>query len=707
MDALLALSVTLKNLLLVVVGFSAIIFMHELGHFLAARWAGIRVLAFAIGFGPAIVSYRPGLGWRRGSSEREAYARRAAGQRPHPTEYRLNYLPLGGYVRMLGQEDGDPGAISDDPDSYQRCVPWKRMIVISAGVVMNLIVAAILFVVVFSKGLPVLPAAIGDVDPGRPAAKATATNAAALGLVGDAAHLRPGDRISVLNGETPNSFSDVTLAASMSSRGVPVTMTVDREGVTSPLQFAIIPEVNRLSGLLDIGLDAPRAGVIAKTGTPEDDERFAANLAKGGLPGVRPGMRLVRAGTFEASAGAALPAARYAEAFRTSKGQPVPLSFEDPKTAARVDLVVNPRPRFQDDLVPGRLDARVPVQHLLGLTPVMKVSEIADADAERTGLNAQDIFARVGAVEFPSMAQGFAEIQGHAGKELRLTVLRADAGTLTPVDLTVKVRRDGTIGFGAGSTAEGSTLVARAPAGFVALRDPTLGPAPAARTLDLPPGSRILSINDRPTETFADLRSALLAAVPADAPAATSVKIAYELPAPGSPRRDASWTLTPDDARRLHALGWQAPTSLAIFVPDEVILKASSPGDAIRLGLRETRRVMLQTYLTFARLFEGTVKVEHLQGPVGIAHVGTMIAERGLAWLLFFLALISVNLAVVNFLPLPIVDGGQFLMILYEQLRGRPLPMKVQEMVTIAGLVFLGAMFLLVTFNDVKRLVGF
>ena len=115
---------------------------------------------------------------------------------------------------------------------------------------------------------------------------------------------------------------------------------------------------------------------------------------------------------------------------------------------------------------------------------------------------------------------------------------------------------------------------------------------------------------------------------------------------------------------------------------------------------------MLQTYVTFARLFDGTVKVEHLQGPVGIAHIGTVVASRGFIWLLFFLALISVNLAVVNFLPLPIVDGGQFLMILYEQLRGRPLPIKVQEIVTIAGIVLIGAMFLMVTFNDVKRVFG-
>jgi len=62
---------TVLDLLLVIFGFGLIIFIHELGHFLAARWAGIRVLAFAVGFGPAALSWRKGLGLRRGSSEAE------------------------------------------------------------------------------------------------------------------------------------------------------------------------------------------------------------------------------------------------------------------------------------------------------------------------------------------------------------------------------------------------------------------------------------------------------------------------------------------------------------------------------------------------------------------------------------------------------------------------------------------------------------
>src|SRR4029450_9347986 len=101
---------------------------------------------------------------------------------------------------------------------------------------------------------------------------------------------------------------------------------------------------------------------------------------------------------------------------------------------------------------------------------------------------------------------------------------------------------------------------------------------------------------------------------------------------------------------------WEPGISLAIFEAQEFTLVAQGSnvvtraGDAIRMGLSETHRVMMMTYLTFARLFEGTVKVEHLKGPVGIAHLGTRIASRGIVWLLFFMALISVNLAVVNFL---------------------------------------------------------
>src|SRR6266850_8114871 len=174
LDQLIGALWTAFDLILVILGFSLIIVLHELGHFLAAKWAGIRVLAFAVGFGPAMLSYRKGLGWRRGSSDaeyRQLLAARAPGaERISPTEYRLNTLPFGGYVKMLGQEDANPAATSTEPDSYSQKPIWKRMVVISAGVAMNLLVAAVLFVIVFMVGLRTEPPKIGGVQPGSPAA---------------------------------------------------------------------------------------------------------------------------------------------------------------------------------------------------------------------------------------------------------------------------------------------------------------------------------------------------------------------------------------------------------------------------------------------------------------------------------------------------------------------------------------------------------
>src|SRR5436305_10923223 len=105
------------SIALLVFGFGFVIFWHELGHFLAAKWVGIKVEQFAVGFGHALVSWRKGLGFKIGSSaakyEELAAARQAEGI--SETEYRLNWIPLGGYVKMLGQDDLRPNAQQDDP----------------------------------------------------------------------------------------------------------------------------------------------------------------------------------------------------------------------------------------------------------------------------------------------------------------------------------------------------------------------------------------------------------------------------------------------------------------------------------------------------------------------------------------------------------------------------------------------------------------
>ncbi|MEO1128654.1 MAG: site-2 protease family protein, partial [Planctomycetota bacterium] len=203
---------TIWNVMLILLGFGLVVFIHELGHFLAARWAGIRAPTFAIGFGPAVFSWRRCMGFRRGSSEAEYLELEKLSKEPPSasaaeieeaakaqeklartgvTEYRFNWLPLGGYVRMLGQEDGNPNATSSAPDSYTSKPVWKRMIVVSAGVIMNILLAGVLFMSVYFVGMGEPPAVVGNVAPDKPAAQAG---------------LRTGDLVRSINGRETATF---------------------------------------------------------------------------------------------------------------------------------------------------------------------------------------------------------------------------------------------------------------------------------------------------------------------------------------------------------------------------------------------------------------------------------------------------------------------------------------------------------------------
>jgi regulator of sigma E protease len=352
-----------------------------------------------------------------------------------------------------------------------------------------------------------------------------------------------------------------------------------------------------------------------------------------------------------------------------------------------------------------------PIDHLLGLVPVMMV---ADEEVAQ-GLERGDIFARIGAVEFPNLAQGMAEIKGYARRELDLEVLRAgpSGDGLVRVKLKVKVNGKGQIGFRATHTGERGTWVSLPPRELTEIRDKASPRVPAAMTLIDKPGTKVVRVGDRDVASFGAMREALQRAILAamdggvsSENAGIAISVTLDLPGEVQTRRDVVWNIPAMDAKEILALGYGPSVSTGIFEPEEFLQVARTPGEALGKGLHETKRVMITTYITFARLFEGTVKIEHLKGPVGIAHLGTMIADRGVIWLVFFMALISVNLAVVNFLPLPIVDGGQFLFILFEAIRGRPVPIRIQSIATFMGLAMIGCMFLLVTFNDLKRLIG-
>jgi len=181
-----------------------LIFVHELGHFLAAKRVGVGVLRFSLGFGPVV-------------------ARKQVGQ----TEYALSAIPLGGYVKMVGQEDDgsepDPETVNRD-DSFAVKPLWARALIVAAGPAFNLLFASLLFSFLFATGVPVATSRIGDVKEGMPAA---------------AAGLRSGDEIVSVDGTAIDRWEALS-AAIRESDGRKVDIVFRRDGVEQ--RVSIQPE---------------------------------------------------------------------------------------------------------------------------------------------------------------------------------------------------------------------------------------------------------------------------------------------------------------------------------------------------------------------------------------------------------------------------------------------------------------------------------
>lgn len=194
-----------------------IIFVHELGHFLFAKIMGVRVLKFSLGFGPKLIGKQFG-----------------------DTEYRISAIPLGGYVKMLGEAPGDELSDAEKPFAYNNQKVWKRFIIVFSGPLFNILFAVIIFFFVFVKGLPVLIPEVGEVMKDTPAEKAG---------------LMKGDRITKIDGITVNQWDEMT-AIIHNNPGK--TMYVEIKRDTTVIQKSITPERKQVPDLFgeakEIGL---------------------------------------------------------------------------------------------------------------------------------------------------------------------------------------------------------------------------------------------------------------------------------------------------------------------------------------------------------------------------------------------------------------------------------------------------------------------
>src|SRR5216684_4596146 len=251
--------------------FGICVLVHEFGHFITAKWAGIRVEEFGLGFPPRLVGFRKRdsggweviwLGGRRNAEDSYdaakqspfsgtsgGYSAISSENKKHHTIYSINFLPIGGFVRMPG-ENGDINDVSGnyDPQSFAAKSAGKRIIVLVAGVTMNVILAMVLFTFAFGFGEPMLLPQIGKVVPGSPAAQAG---------------IQPGDTIVAANNQSIKFFSDLVTAVGNDIKAdnnqhatVPVTVQIKRAGVPQLVTTTVNVREHPPAGQGPMGIEA-------------------------------------------------------------------------------------------------------------------------------------------------------------------------------------------------------------------------------------------------------------------------------------------------------------------------------------------------------------------------------------------------------------------------------------------------------------------
>jgi regulator of sigma E protease len=677
------------NILVVLAGFGAVIFVHELGHFAAAKSVGIFVEAFAIGFGPIVFGIKkvkkglqfrilPGLLSGPGPEGAVCLIMPLSGgrngkTRDGETEYQIRLIPLGGFVKMLGQEDTGPDKPSDDPRAYPNKAVWQRMIVISAGVVMNVICGALVFMAVFAHGVELPPAVVGDVMPNTPAAKA--------GIKG-------GDQIIAINGNDRSyiGFTDLMIASAFADENETIALTVVHADTNQQETLYVKPEMNEVLGMKTVGIMRPATLTIAEPQEPQAKEELAKL-------GIQPLDKIIAVN--------GQPVSRYDQAAVYLYPEPDAIGNE----SVSITLLRKNEDgqESQHDVTLAMPPAPTGSATVLGIVPRLKISSVLEnSPAQKAGLQKDDIIIRAGTISTPSSEEIIAYCSNNENKPIELTVMRYEENVATEKVIPVTPQRQKRTWL--------ETLTGKNNKPVIGIRFAPLDINHAVvaectkygkeqPALLLPRGATIVSIGPDKVANFKDMITSLVKHKGSQAQ--------IEYLAGGSSNLQSISVDVPAD--NTDWIGFAPRLDLGglidlPFTPMTKLYKGENALENLAIGSYMTRSFITQTYLFLRGMFTGAVSPKAASGPVGIMKMSyTVVSQRPVTYYFYFMAMISICIAVFNFLPLPILDGGVFVLLIIEKLKGSPVSMKIQEVITYAGFILIGAFFLFVTYQDIVK----
>ena len=715
--------------LIMALGLGFVIFVHELGHFLVAKAVGVKCEKFYVGFdffdlklGPITI---PRALWKMKWGE---------------TEYGIGILPLGGYVKMLGQDDDPRNAAaeaerikmqgSSDPDAHPfnpddvktselakgtseeglreghtverplqldpRSYPAKsvpaRMAIISAGVIMNLIFAVIFAAIAYKVGIEETPAVIGNTLPGDPAWTAG---------------LEPGDQI-IQFGRSGKPYehlrwSDIQKNVVFNGADRDLEMLV-RNPNGDEEWYTVRPSerLKNITGFPSLGVTPLSSGLI---GFPPGAPEF--KKPKTDVP-FQAGDKVV------AINGEPIRQPQDIEAFLArDPSQPVTVTVERTEkaegetessdSAATKTLTVTVQPRPFRELGMN-----------MEIGPIVAVREKSPAD--EAGFDIGDVITQLNGEPVGNPLSLPQRLASKAGETVEFTVSRKDrGGKPTEKKISVAFTAPDTFFneyFNGGPVGIDEIGIAYEVTNKVAEVTPD---SPAAKA-GVQPGDVVQVVEFQPQgdeaaknweETMRmDSRELKL-----EGPLNTWTRLFYltqEMPPDtklqlvlnrGGKEQKVDLAPVPSDSFFDESRGID-------FQPIRYLNKAEDWAQALRLGTRETKERVGEVFGVLTRLLTGRISATNLSGPIGIGTVAWSAAKSGPTILLLFLTMLSANLAVLNFLPIPALDGGLMLFLAAEGIRGKPVDEQLQIRLTIAGVLCLLSLMLFATAMDFGRFFG-
>jgi regulator of sigma E protease len=537
-----------------------LVFVHEFGHFIVARLNGVRVEVFSLGFGKKIFQYKRG-----------------------DTNYCISIVPLGGYVKMFGDQPGAEVSEADKAHSFTHKNVWRRISIVLAGPLMNFFFAVLVFFIVAIIGEDFRTTAVGDISP--------ETKAYQFGL-------RSGDKVVAVNDTAITTWDELDsrlaelhdqqaiLQVQRADTPSPIAVKVDVAAKPNPNVLSTDPIVGEVEGLTSLS-KATRVGVM------KNSPLAAAGLKSGDIITAVNGTKV-------------------------SYWRELDSVLQKQDTKAPLVLDIERYPTSESESVDS---AEVSKSETMSLT----LAPIGLAQYSMATLKIENSEVYLGAVIKDSPAE---------------------AAGLLPGDRLVKMN---TIKIN-----QWDDVVA------------------AVKTYD---GKNPVQVHvDRNGESLS------MSIVP---------KLFTQMTAGGL-----------EESR--YSIGIKPYVNYAN--PEVINVSTSDLGKALKLGTKRTWDVSVMTVMSFVRLIQGRVSPKNIGGVISIGKAASETFKIGASQFLRMMGLISVNLFILNLLPIPVLDGGHLLFYLIEGVKGAPVSIKKMEYAQQIGMFLLMGLMVLALFNDFSRL---